>query len=764
MTTPPTAALSNQQLVDLLALLPTTDSVELKVTVPELQQRSTLLALGVDPLTAQIRLVTFFDTPELLLEKAGVVVRARRIQGKGDDSVVKLRPVVPSELPEEVRSAPGFTVEVDALPGGFVCSGTMKRALDPKPGLVRSVLRGEAPVGTLFGKRQRAFYAAHAPAGIELDALSLLGPLFVLKARLEPPELGTRLVIEMWLYPDGSRILELSAKTTPAGAFDLAARLRGFLASRGVDLSGQQQTKTRKALEFFAAELAPATDTVPEAAPAPAIVPRWEWRTFAPSLALPQGSEDVLEPGPTEESDEIYVLSHHGDQSLKVRASVMDVKLLERIDENGLEQWRPVLKAPLPLSVTDFETVRAALGLPEGDTTEVRDVDGLLGLLGRDDVTAVRLHKTRRRSTGGGCALELTTITTPDATTDTIAIESEDPASVTALVERLGFQLRPNVNMARGLKELTGFGSDRFAAIDVGTNSVKFHLAERRADGDWIPVVDRSEITRLGEGLEGSGELQPEPMRRSADAIAAMVDEAHAKGARTIVAVGTAGMRIASNSDLLVQDVRARTGVEIEVVSGEEESRLAYLAVKAGVGFAGGSVVVFDTGGGSSQFTFGHGDEVDERFSVDVGAVRFTERFHLDRSVSEETLGEAIAEIAADLARLDGREAPDAMIGLGGVVTNLAAVKHRLAVYDPDIVQGTVLDRAEIDRQLELYRSRDADARRSIVGLQPKRAEVVLAGAAIVRATMDKLGRDSLVVSDRGLRHGLLLDRFGGGG
>jgi exopolyphosphatase/guanosine-5'-triphosphate,3'-diphosphate pyrophosphatase len=98
---------------------------------------------------------------------------------------------------------------------------------------------------------------------------------------------------------------------------------------------------------------------------------------------------------------------------------------------------------------------------------------------------------------------------------------------------------------------------------------------------------------------------------------------------------------------------------------------------------------------------------------------------------------------------------------MGGAVTNLAAVKHGLAKYDPDVVQGTVLDRAEIDRQIELYRVRDAEARRAIVGLQPKRADVILAGACIVRTVMDKLDAPALTVSDRGLRHGLLVERFG---
>ena len=176
---------------------------------------------------------------------------------------------------------------------------------------------------------------------------------------------------------------------------------------------------------------------------------------------------------------------------------------------------------------------------------------------------------------------------------------------------------------------------------------------------------------------------------------------------------------------------------------------------------AEGSLVVFDTGGGSSQFTFGDGDRVDEQFSVPVGAVRFTEQFGLDGAVSEAAVDAARAAIAADLDRIDGRSRPSVLVGMGGAITNMTAVKHEMATYDADVVQGATLDRAEVDRQIELYRTRDADARRTIVGLQPKRAEVILAGACIVRTVMDKLGKDSLTVSDRGLRHGLFVERFG---
>ena len=256
MSTTTSPRFTDEQQAEFLELAKDSDSVELKLTVPELDHASTVAALGMDPLQAQIRQVFFFDTPELTLDKAGVVVRARRIQGKGDDSVVKLRPVVPSEVPTELRESQGFRVEVDALPGGFVCSGSLKRPL--RATAVRSTLAGERPLRKLFSKEQRAFYAAHAPEGIALDDLAVLGPIFVLKGRIEPEELGRRIVGEMWLYPDGSRVLELSTRCATNEAFQVAAESRAFLAKAGVDLSGEQQTKTRKALRYFAKHAQPA--------------------------------------------------------------------------------------------------------------------------------------------------------------------------------------------------------------------------------------------------------------------------------------------------------------------------------------------------------------------------------------------------------------------------------------------------------------------------------------------------------------------------
>jgi hypothetical protein len=255
MTTQPVtrSTIPDADLPRLLSLIEGSDSVELKVTIPEGYQRSTVAALGMDPLEAEIRQVFFFDTPDLALQERGLVVRARRIQNKRDDSIVKLRPVVPNELPERLRELPDFRIEVDALPGGFVCSATLKRTLDPPA--VREAVAGERRFRKLFSKEQRQLYAEHAPDGLEIDDLAMLGPIFVLKLRFTPGELARRLVAEMWLYPDGSRVLELSTRVESRQAFQAAAETRAFFAGRGIEISGEQEAKTNKALRWFAANL-----------------------------------------------------------------------------------------------------------------------------------------------------------------------------------------------------------------------------------------------------------------------------------------------------------------------------------------------------------------------------------------------------------------------------------------------------------------------------------------------------------------------------
>jgi hypothetical protein len=239
VTTRRSQRLSDADLERLLALLEGADSAELKLTVPDSERRSAVLALGMDPLDAQIRQVYFFDTPDLALNEHGLVVRARRVQQRADDSVVKLRPVIPDKLPAGLRKSKTLVVEVDAMPGGYVCSASLKGT--PAAGDVKAVAAGDRPIRKLFSKQQQAFFAGHAPEGVGLDDLLVLGP-------------------ELWLYPDGSRILELSTKCAPTEAFGVAAETRAFLAKQGVDLSGEQQTKTSTALGYFSRNLKATAD------------------------------------------------------------------------------------------------------------------------------------------------------------------------------------------------------------------------------------------------------------------------------------------------------------------------------------------------------------------------------------------------------------------------------------------------------------------------------------------------------------------------
>jgi len=254
--------LTDEELTSLMGLLRGADSTELKLTVPPASHRDTVQGLPLDPVESQPRQVYFFDTPDLALSRAGLVVRARRIQGGKGDTVIKLRPVNPADLSPEIRADASFNVEVDVLPGGYVCSASFKGKSDGAQ--IWDAVRGGRPLRKLFSKPQRAFYQQHAPEGIDLDGLIPLGPTFSLKGRFDAQLEGARgtparaIVVELWLYPDGSRILELSTKCPPAEAFNVAAETRAYLAGRGVVLTGVQQTKTRTALEYYVKQLAKA--------------------------------------------------------------------------------------------------------------------------------------------------------------------------------------------------------------------------------------------------------------------------------------------------------------------------------------------------------------------------------------------------------------------------------------------------------------------------------------------------------------------------
>ena len=301
----------------------------------------------------------------------------------------------------------------------------------------------------------------------------------------------------------------------------------------------------------------------------------------------------------------------------------------------------------------------------------------------------------------------------------------------------------------------------RKAIIDVGTNSIKFCLAEETGNGSYTVVKDTNDIARLGEGLKETGLIGAEPLERNAQSVANFAAEAKAAGADEVVAVGTMALRTAKNAAAFIARVKELCGVELKVLSGEEEAQYSYVAVMSGIeGAADADLVTMGTGGGSTEFVFGTAGKIVRKFSLNVGAVRFTEQYLSQMPVAAEKLAEAQAQIKKELSEGGVSGPVKFLVGMGGTVTSMASVKHKMAKYDPDVIQGSTLTLDDINAQIADYAAKTLDQRREIVGLQPKRADVILAGACIVKAVLELTGAKELTVSDRSLRHGLMYELF----
>jgi exopolyphosphatase/guanosine-5'-triphosphate,3'-diphosphate pyrophosphatase len=303
---------------------------------------------------------------------------------------------------------------------------------------------------------------------------------------------------------------------------------------------------------------------------------------------------------------------------------------------------------------------------------------------------------------------------------------------------------------------------DRKAVIDIGTNSIKLYVAELGPDGSLATVIDKNNIARLGEGMDEERTLQQEAIRRNAEAVAEFADLAKSNGAGEIVAVGTMALRTAKNAKDFIDAVRDLSGIEVRVIPGEEEAEFAYLAVLSGIGASVERLAVCDVGGGSTEFIFGGQAGIDRRFSINLGAVKVSADYLSSDPPSSKEVEDAISYVL-DVLKENGvndNMPVDKLVGIGGTITSMGAVKFKMEKYDPDVIQGSILTRDDVDSLIALFRSVPLDERRNIVGLQPKRAEVIIGGACIVRGIMESLGIDELTMSDRGLRHGLMFRLF----
>lgn len=246
---PDETRLTAEQALEVFEHLRHSTSLELKLMVPDKALRGTLDKIGFDMIDAEPRITYFFDTADLALNKAGVIVRARRRGGGKADTVVKIRPVDPSRLDPKLRKDPNFKVEVDVMPGGYVCSASFKGRSTAQE--VLDVAEGKLPLESLYSRKQLEFFAAHAPAGLTMDKLVPLGPTFLLRAKQQPKGFDRPMTVELWFYPDGTRLFELSTKGEPEEAFQVATQFKAFLAHCGIELDRGGATKTGSALQFF---------------------------------------------------------------------------------------------------------------------------------------------------------------------------------------------------------------------------------------------------------------------------------------------------------------------------------------------------------------------------------------------------------------------------------------------------------------------------------------------------------------------------------
>lgn len=300
----------------------------------------------------------------------------------------------------------------------------------------------------------------------------------------------------------------------------------------------------------------------------------------------------------------------------------------------------------------------------------------------------------------------------------------------------------------------------RASTIDVGSNTVRLLIADVEGPDTWRVVEQDQAVTRLGEGLQAAGALGEAPMARTLAVVAAYARRAAERGASEVRIVATSAVREAGNGPAFVAAVERATGRRVRVVSGEDEARLMLRGVRCGLGRLAGPVVVFDIGGGSTEYILAEGERVAATVSLRLGVVPLAERFPFPARVDGEgwvaLLGEVRGRLERELPGVLVGARPAHLIGTAGTVTTLAALDLGLAAYDARRVQGHLLGRAAIERQLARLGALSVAGRAALPCLEPGRADLIIPGTAIVLATLDVVGADVVVVSDYGLREGVL--------
>lgn len=304
------------------------------------------------------------------------------------------------------------------------------------------------------------------------------------------------------------------------------------------------------------------------------------------------------------------------------------------------------------------------------------------------------------------------------------------------------------------------------AAFDVGTNSVKCIIGELDESNNIRTLYQASRNVRLGEGVDANGVLSDEAMRRTCDAIGEFISRARDEGVQCVRLVGTSALRDAANSDVFQEMIEKEHWAVLEIIDEDEEARLSYQSVVLdpvlGSGFHGPQLV-FDIGGGSTELTYGIGNIIVKGVSLKMGAVRITERF-IKEPVSSTDIVSAENEINRMLhnnGAVPGSE-PRRIVGLGGSIVNLARVCYEVPTGDTPAVHAKKLTLNDVKRSIKTLGNTSLEARKVLTGMEPERADTVIAGALIVGSILKISGIQEVMVSAKGLRHGLLYELLRG--
>jgi exopolyphosphatase/guanosine-5'-triphosphate,3'-diphosphate pyrophosphatase len=305
----------------------------------------------------------------------------------------------------------------------------------------------------------------------------------------------------------------------------------------------------------------------------------------------------------------------------------------------------------------------------------------------------------------------------------------------------------------------------RGASIDLGTNTFLLLVAD--VDGQKIePVIEREEIIRLGKGVDAAGNISSEAMARGLKCLEEYVSQARAHGAEKVYASGTSALRDARNREAFRKQVREKLGIDVEIISGEEEARYTYRGALLSAQASIENLTLIDIGGGSTEVVVGNREDIFSARSVDIGSVRLTERFfHSDPIISSEmdAAKQAIRRAILDYEPLLKERRSSTLLGVAGTITTLAAIAQRLPSFDPKKIDGYWLSRCQIEDIVEMLAVLPLARRRQVPGLRPERADVIVAGALILETFMAKFDFGRLLVSQRGLRYGFLLEKMSGG-